>query len=104
MKTVLSWLGVEMMSGENVIRGLFRFGLGAIFAGVLLGVFIGDVRADQKKNREEHDLMQQRLTSIENVMGQFLMSQERMVYLQRRQCINTARTQPDRELCARDRE
>lgn len=96
-------LGDFLMS-EKFIQALLRFGVLGIFAGVLLGVFIGDVRADQQKNRDEHAVMLQRLTGIENVMGQFLMSQERMVYLQRRQCINTAKTQSERELCARDRE
>lgn len=90
------------MFNEKIIQALLRFGIAGIFAGVLLGVFIGDVRADQKKNREEHQQIQQRISGIENVLGQSLMSQERMVYLQRRQCINTAKTKADMELCAKD--
>ena len=89
---------------EKFLQVFLRFGIAGIFAGVLLGVFIADVRADQAKNRDEHTLILQRVTGIENVIGQLLMSQERMVYLQRRQCINTARTADDREKCALDRE
>jgi hypothetical protein len=95
---------ITSLVSENFIKVFLRFGVGAIFAGILLGVFIGDVRADQKKNRDEHGRIEQELTQMQNVVGQLLMSQERMVYLQRRQCINTAQTPSDRELCARDRE
>lgn len=97
MKSLLSIIGIEM--NENIVRTMFRFGLGAIFAGVLLGVFIGDVRADQKKNREEHGLIQQRLANIENAMTQFAHSQSRTEYLQLRQCINTAKSLSDRDMC-----
>lgn len=41
---------------------------------------------------------------IQNVMGQVLMAIERSNYLERRNCINTARTATDREACAKDRE
>lgn len=92
------------MFNEKVIQALLKLGIAGIFAGVLLGFVIGEVRADQQKNREEHQEIRERMTGIENVMGQFLMSQERLVYLQRRQCINTARTKGDMEACAKDKE
>lgn len=89
---------------EKVIQFFLRFGIAGIFAGVLLGVFIGDVRADQKKTRDEHIELQQQHARIENILEQSLRSQGGMLYLQRRQCINTAKTQLDREACARDKD
>lgn len=95
---------LELLTSEKFVARFLQFGFAAIIAGVLLGVFIGEVRADQRKGDEKHDAIEKRIAGLENVMGQFLMSQERMVYLTRRQCINTAKTQAERDACSKDRD
>lgn len=90
---------VTALFGEKFIQVFLRFGIGAIFAGVLLGVFIGDVRADQKKNREEHTYISQRLTGVENINGQILMALERIAWLQLQACVNNAKSASIRDQC-----
>lgn len=93
---------------KNYWDTLKKGGPFAILFGVLLWVFISDVRADQKSTRAEHAEIRAEDTAsdtqIKNALGQLLLSQERSVYLQRRQCINSARNATDREACIKDKD
>ena len=84
---------------EKALQFFVRFGIAGIFAGVLLGVFIGDVRADQQKNRDEHAVITQRVTGVENINGQILMALERIAWLQLQQCVNNAKTPGAQQQC-----
>lgn len=90
---------LELFGSEKFLQRLFQLGLAAIFAGVLLGVFIGDVRADQKKNRDEHAQISDRITGVENINGQILMALERIAWLQLQQCVNDAKTTAAQQQC-----
>ena len=84
---------------EKFVQAFLRFGIAGIFAGILLGVFIGDVRADQQKNRDEHTTIAQRLTGVENINGQILMALERIAWLQLQACVNNAKSPAARDQC-----
>lgn len=96
----------DVTEAEGYWNALRKGGPFAILFGALLWVFIMDVRADQKATRAEHaEFRAEAVASdqaLKNVLGQLLMAQERSVYLQRRLCIILARTQAEREGCARD--
>lgn len=89
----------QLVTNEKFITRFLQFGFAAIIAGVLLGVFIGEVRADQKKNREEHALISLRVTGVENINGQILMALERIAWLQLQACVNDAKTPAAQQQC-----
>lgn len=89
---------------DGVWKVFIRSGIVGVIAGVLLWVFIQDVRADQKATRAEHTSTHNELQALKNVLGQAVISQERMVYLTRQQCFNTARSDEQRRACARDKD
>lgn len=89
----------ELLSSEKFITRFLQLGFMGIIAGVLLGVFIGDVRADQKKNREEHTDISARITAVENINGQILMALERIAWLQLQSCVNNAKSVSAQQQC-----
>lgn len=58
----------------------------------------------QAEHREMRAEEAEEALQIKNVYGQVLMSLERSNYLERRNCINTARTPAERDACAKDRD
>lgn len=89
----------ELLSSEKFITRFLQLGFMGIIAGVLLGVFIGDVRADQKKNREEHIEISTRVAGVENINGQILMALERIAWLQLQSCVNDANSPAAQQQC-----
>lgn len=93
---------------EKAWAMLIKSGPWAALAAVLLYVVLGEVRPALATIKAQHDELRAELSAealrSTNVMGQVLMAMERSNYLERRNCINTARTQTDREACAKDRD
>jgi hypothetical protein len=89
---------VELL-GEKFITRFLQFGFAAIIAGVLLGVFIGDVRAEQKITRTEHQGMREAIAAVVNVAGQSDMAQQQILHVLTTMCVNEAKTAEARERC-----
>lgn len=98
---------------EPLIKVFAASGAIGVVAGVLLYVFVTDVRADQAANRSEHaalraEYAEQRAEAaaetkqLINILGQLLMSAERTAYLQRVTCQNQADTPAELRACAKD--
>lgn len=97
-----------MATTDGPLQALAKHGPWAVMFGVLLGFFLWEVRPAIADLRAEHQEMRvedrAEAEEIKNVYGQVLMALERSNYLERRNCINTARTQVDRDACAKDRD
>lgn len=93
---------------ENWKDQIAKHGPWAMLAAVLLYVILVQVNPAIATIQAEHREMRAESVSdsaaMKNVMGQVLMAIERSNYLERRNCINTAKSQTDREACAKDRE
>lgn len=92
---------------ETTWKVFAKSGPWAVLAAILIGYFLYEVRPAVASIQAEHREMRAEDAAesarVQDVMGQVLMAIERSNYLERRNCINTARTPSDRDACARDR-
>lgn len=82
-------------------KEFFKYGIAGVICGILLYVFLADVRADQKATRVEHQTMMTNQAAIRFALDAFLAAARRSEFLQLRLCINTAKTTTDRDACVR---
>lgn len=92
--------------GEGWFRAFAKAGPWAMAFAALLTFYLSKIDPALESIRAQHDELRVEMTSqnaaVKDVMGQVLMAIERSNYLERRNCINTARTVADRDACAKD--
>ena len=93
---------------EKALAVFVKSGPWALLAVVLVVFYLGKVdpaiatiQAEHREMRAEDAASD---ASVKNVMGQVLMAIERSNYLERRTCLNTARSTSDRDACLKDRD
>ena len=93
---------------EKALAVFVKSGPWALLAVVLVVFYLGKVdpaiamiQAEHREMRAEDAASD---ASVKNVMGQVLMAIERSNYLERRNCLNTARSTSDRDACLKDRD
>lgn len=86
---------------ETAMKILAKSGPWAVVAGVLIGVFVFDVRVGLTEGRNEHGAILKTLGDIENIAGQSDMSQQQILYVLQTMCANQARTDDQRDSCQR---
>lgn len=93
---------------EKALAVFVKSGPWALLAVVLVIFFLVKVDPAIETMQAEHREMRAEDAasdaSVKNVMGQVLMAIERSNYLERRNCMNTARSIPDRDACLKDRD
>lgn len=96
------------MVNEKALAVFVKSGPWALLAVVLVVFYLGKIDPAIETIQAEHREMRAEDadsdSAVKNVMGQVLMAIERSNYLERRNCMNTARTATDRDACLRDRD
>jgi hypothetical protein len=97
------------LMNERIVKVFAASGAIGIAFGVLLWVFVVDVRADQKKNRDEHTAMiveQQNISrgmlKLADKSGETQRLQEKILLVIRQMCVQGAETASDRRECLRE--
>ena len=73
-------------------------------AAFLVVFLVVDVKQSQASMQQQHDELAQAVGQMKDITGQSHMAQERILYVLRRSCVNTAKTPQDRDACLRDRD
>ena len=93
---------------ETAMKVLAKSGPWAVLAAVLVAFVLMKIDPAIEALKAQHEETRKEdaadALKIANVMGQVLMAIERSNYLERRNCINTAKTAQDRDACAKDRD
>jgi len=90
------------MNLEMCLKAVTKYGL-ATFAALVFGyILLGDVRADQKANTDKLNQVLSAQARATDVQGQMLHITEKILLVQRIQCINEARTEARRVECLRE--
>lgn len=86
---------------ETAWKALAKGGPWAIVAGVLIGVFVFDVRVGLTEGRQQHDDILKAVKSMENIAGQTDMAQQQVLYVLQTMCVNAAASEAQRDNCQR---
>ena len=86
---------------EAALRILAKSGPWAVVAGVLIGVFVFDVRVGLTEGRQQHADILNAMQSMENIAGQTDMAQQQVLYVLQTMCVNAAETATQRDNCQR---
>lgn len=86
---------------ETALKILAKSGPWAVVAGVLIGVFVFDVRVGLTEGRNQHGEILKAVEDIENIAGQTDMAQQQILYVLQTMCANAARTDDQRDNCQR---
>lgn len=93
---------------ESVWKTLAKAGPWAVVAGVLIGVFIFDVRVGLSEGRNEHGAILKAVEDIEQIAERTYTRQEQaddrqkqILYVLQTMCANQARTDDQRDNCQR---
>lgn len=78
-----------------------KYGFAGFVAGVLLYVFVFDVRDAQMSSREDHQSLRSSIDAVANIAGQSDMAQQQILYVLQTMCVNSARTEEQRNSCQR---
>lgn len=93
---------------ESILKTLAKSGPWAVLAGVLLMFFLWEVRPSIAALKAEHAEMRAEEAAesaqIEAFMERVVAAMETSNYLQRRECVNSAKTFADRDACAKNRD
>jgi hypothetical protein len=86
--------------------GQFALKYGPAWALLLLFVYftLVDIKQSQADSQRQHDDLKYAIGQMQDITGQSHMAQERILYVLRRSCVNTAQTSTDRDACLRDRD
>ena len=86
---------------ETALKVLAKSGPWAVVAGVLIGVFVFDVRVGLTEGRQQHADILNAMQSMENIAGQTDMAQQQVLYVLQTMCVNAAETAQQRDNCQR---
>ena len=78
-----------------------KYGFAGFVAGVLLYVFVFDVRDAQMSSRTDHQSLRSSIDAVANIAGQSDMAQQQILYVLQTMCVNAARTEDQRNDCQR---
>lgn len=78
-----------------------KYGFAGLVSGVLLYVFVSDVRAGQQTMNEEHAAIRRGVDAVVNIAGQSDMAQQQVLYVLQTLCVNAAKTDDQRDDCQR---
>lgn len=86
---------------ETAMKILAKSGPWAVVAGVLIGVFVFDVRVGLTEGRNQHGAILKAVEDIENIAGQTDMAQQQILYVLQTMCVNVSDTETERDNCQR---
>lgn len=86
---------------ETALKVLAKSGPWAIVAGVLIGVFVFDVRVGLTETKNEHRALIHSVDAVKDIAGQSDMAQQQILYVLQTMCANQARTDDQRDNCQR---
>lgn len=78
-----------------------KYGFAGLVAGVLLYVFVIDVRVAQSALQKEHAHLSQGMTAVVDIAGQSDMAMQKVLYVLQTMCVNAARNDEQRRDCLR---
>lgn len=84
---------------ETVWKTLAKSGPWAVVAGVLIGVFVFDVRVGITEGRGQHEHLIQSVDAVKNIAGQSDMAMQKVLAVLLASCINNARNEEQRNRC-----
>lgn len=86
---------------ESAWKTLVKAGPWAVMTGVLVGVFIFDVRVGLTEGREQHTHLINSVDAVKEIAGQSDMAQQQILYVLQTLCVNAAKTEVQRDDCQR---
>lgn len=86
---------------ESLLKVFMKYGVAGVVAGVLLWVFISDVRADQRATRTEHLKFREEFLAVKDIAAQGDHSQQQILWILQTMCVNSARNEAMRADCLR---
>lgn len=76
-----------------------RYGFAGAVAGLCLYVIVFDVRAAQTTIHEDHSRLRESVADVVNISGQTDMAMQKILAVLLASCVNSARTENDRNRC-----
>lgn len=87
---------------ETALKILAKSGPWAVVAGVLIGVFVFDVRVGLTEGRNQHQQLLTNVEAIKDITGQADMAQQRILWVLQTMCTNQATSDAQRRECLSD--
>ena len=89
----------ENISSSNILDKLLKYGVSALFAGYLMWFLVGDLKQEMNGNTSAINGMNQTLSNHVTESALSNRRLESMEKLLQRICVNTAKTNTDRNDC-----
>lgn len=86
---------------ETAMKILAKSGPWAVVAGVLIGVFVFDVRVGITQQHQQHQALIMGVEGVKEIAGQSDMAQQQILYVLQTLCVNAAKTDVQRDNCQR---